>query len=90
MKLNNEELLVKYAPLASYMKKFKKKEDPILDYKKFTKAKTTLEKAALSGDVVAHNEMLSLGFYKDPEVNTHYKTEDNVGMWNFFQLAWNF
>lgn len=87
MKLNNEELLVKYETLAAYMHKFKKSEDALWDYKKFTRAKTELEKAALKGDNDAHIIMLSICFYKDPNVDTHYKTEDNLSMWNFFQLA---
>lgn len=87
MKLNNEELLIKYASLATYMRQFKKSEDTSWDYKKFIRAKTVLEKLALKGEETAHSEMLSLGFFKDPAVTTHYKTEDNLGMWSFFQLA---
>lgn len=81
------ELLDKYQNLAEFMRKFKKGDDDLFTYRKFMKVKKEMEDKALSGDEEAHNKMLELGFFKDPNVNTHYKTPDDLRLFDFYKTV---
>lgn len=79
------ELIDKYPNLAEFMRKFKKGDDDLFTYRKFMAAKKKIEDKALAGDEQSHEEMLHLGFYKDPSVKTHYLTKDDLRLFDFYK-----